>query len=85
LAAPTRIQLETLPRLGLYSHAAVVPVGGRLLFMGGRASVGTDGSTVGVDDIAAQVRQAFDNMRQVLAAADMGFPNVVLLTTYLVG
>jgi enamine deaminase RidA (YjgF/YER057c/UK114 family) len=85
MPAPTMIQLETPPRLGLYSHAALVPAGCRVLFMGGRASVGADGSTVGVGDIAAQVRQAFDNMRQVLASADMGFANVVLLTTYLVG
>ena len=79
------LQLDTLPRLGLYSHAAEVQPGSRLLFMGGRAAVAADGSTVGPGDIRAQVRQAFSNMRQVLAAAGMDFSNVVLLTTFLVG
>ena len=85
MAPHSMIQLESLPRLGLYSHAAEVQPGSRLLFMGGRASVAADGSTVGPGDIAAQVRQAFSNMRQVLAAAGMNFSNVVLLTTFLVG
>ena len=85
MTSPSMIQVDTLPRLGLYSHAAEVQPGSRLLFMGGRASVAADGSTVGPGDIGAQVRQAFSNLKQVLAAGGMDFSNVVLLTTFLVG
>jgi enamine deaminase RidA (YjgF/YER057c/UK114 family) len=41
------------------------------------------GALVGGDDVVAQTRQVFENMRSVLAAAGCGFEDVVKVTVYL--
>ena len=43
------------------------------------------GELVGSGDVAAQTRQVFQNLGQVLNAAGATFSNVVEFTTYLVG
>ena len=64
--------------VGPYSHA--VRTGG-LLFCSGQVAL-KDGALVG-DDVAAQTRQVFENVRAVLAAADADLSDVVKTTVFL--
>jgi enamine deaminase RidA (YjgF/YER057c/UK114 family) len=72
-----------VPKVGLYSHACEVLPGSRLLFMGGRSGIGSDGHAAGLD-VGTQYLQAMENMGKVLAGAGMTYQNLVQLTTYLV-
>ena len=56
---------------------------GDLLFVSGLVAVDGDGALVGGDDVAAQARQVFANMRAVLAAAGCRFEDVVKVTVFL--
>jgi 2-iminobutanoate/2-iminopropanoate deaminase len=56
---------------------------GDLLFLSGQASIGADGSIVGVDDFDAQLAQTFANIETVLAAAGSDLSRVVKVTIYL--
>lgn len=69
--------------LGLYSNAVEVEAG-RLLFIAGQVSINERGDLVGKGDLAAQARQVFHNLGQILAEAGGSFQNVVKFTTYLV-
>ena len=73
----------TCPAQGLYSHATEVPASGRTLYIAGQLAVGLDGSVVGKNDFAAQMRQVLDNLGAVLAAAGARFADVVRTTIYL--
>ncbi|MGB3544086.1 Rid family detoxifying hydrolase [Rubrivirga sp.] len=64
--------------VGPYSHA--VKVGG-LLFCSGQVAL-KDGALVG-DDVEAQTRLVFENIRAVLSAAGVGLGDVVKTTVYL--
>jgi len=70
------------PAQGLYSHATHVPTG-PLYFIAGQLSVGSDGSVVGAGDFAAQFRQVFGNLGDVLNGLGCDFDHVVKFTTYL--
>jgi reactive intermediate/imine deaminase len=65
------------------SHYTDAVVAGGLLFISGLVGVDRDGALVGGDDVAAQTRQVFENMRAVLAEAGCNFENVVKVTVYL--
>jgi 2-iminobutanoate/2-iminopropanoate deaminase len=83
-ATPAVLRPDGLPApLGLYSHGSRVGAGGELLFIAGQLAVGSDGQSVGRDDFEAQARQAFANVRAVLAGAGMGPEHVAKFTTYL--
>lgn len=56
---------------------------GGLLFLSGQASIGADGSIVGVGDIDAQIAQTFANIERVLAAGGSDLSKVVKVTIYL--
>lgn len=56
---------------------------GDLLFLSGQASIGEDGSIVGVGDFDAQLAQTFANIGKVLAAAGSDLSRVVKVTIYL--
>jgi reactive intermediate/imine deaminase len=56
---------------------------GDLLFLSGQASIGADGSIVGVGDFDAQLAQTFANIETVLAAAGSDLSRVVKVTIYL--
>jgi 2-iminobutanoate/2-iminopropanoate deaminase len=56
---------------------------GDLLFVSGIVAVDGEGRLVGGDDVVAQTRQVFENMRHVLAAAGCGFEDVVKVTIFL--
>lgn len=55
---------------------------GDFLLLSGQVAIGRDGKVVGENDIQAQARQIFENMKTVLEAAGARFTDVVRLTTY---
>lgn len=65
------------------SHYTDAVAAGGFLFVSGLLGVDARGELVGVDDVAAQARQVFENMRAVLQAAGCGFEDVVKVTVYL--
>jgi 2-iminobutanoate/2-iminopropanoate deaminase len=65
------------------SHFTDAVRAGNLLFVSGFVPVDGDGRLVGGDDVVAQVRQVFANLRAVLAAAGATFADVVKVTVYL--
>jgi reactive intermediate/imine deaminase len=65
------------------SHFTDAVRAGGLLFVSGIVAVDGDGRLVGGDDVVAQTRQVFENMRAVLAAAGCGFADVVKVTIFL--
>jgi enamine deaminase RidA (YjgF/YER057c/UK114 family) len=62
-------------------YAQAIEAGG-LLFISGQAALDADGRVVGENDLAAQTRKCFENMRELLDLAGAGFKDVVQLTTY---
>ena len=56
---------------------------GDLLFVSGVAPLDEDSRLVGGDDVAAQTRQVFLNMKRVLEAAGTSFDKVLKVTVYL--
>lgn len=65
---------EMPPALGPYSQAVRV---GDLVFVSGQAGLNPETGEVAGDDFEAQARQAFENVRGVLAAANCGMEHVV--------
>jgi 2-iminobutanoate/2-iminopropanoate deaminase len=65
------------------SHYTDAVCAGDLLFISGLVGVDGRGALVGGDDVAAQARQVFENMRAVLGEAGCRFENVVKVTVYL--
>ena len=72
------------PPVGKYSHLAGVTAG-ELLFLAGQVALDADGKLVGEGDAAAQTKQAYRNIGEILKSAGASFDNVVQLTTYVVG
>jgi 2-iminobutanoate/2-iminopropanoate deaminase len=56
---------------------------GELLFIAGVPPTDASGNLVGGDDVAAQARQVFRNMKLVLDAAGASFADVLKVTVYL--
>ncbi len=56
---------------------------GDLLFVSGIIAVDKDLKLVGADDVVAQTRCIFENMKQVLAAAGATFADVLKVTVFL--
>lgn len=79
--APKPITLDNDP-LAPYFIAPAWHAGG-LLFLSGQASIGADGSIVGIGDFDAQLAQTFANIEAVLAAAGSDLSKVVKVTIYL--
>ena len=65
------------------SHYTDAVVAGDLLFVSGLVGVDRHGALVGGDDVVAQARQVFANMRAVLDEAGCRFEDVVKVTVYL--
>jgi 2-iminobutanoate/2-iminopropanoate deaminase len=75
------IRAEGLPEP--ISHYTDAVRAGGFLHVSGIVAVGGDGQLVGGDDVVAQTRQVFENMRAVLAAGGCGFEDVVKVTIFL--
>ena len=65
----------------IYSHAAEVPGGSRLLFVSGQVGVATDGALP--DGFALQLERAMDNVEAILAAAGMSRAHIIKASYYL--
>jgi 2-iminobutanoate/2-iminopropanoate deaminase len=65
------------------SHFTDAVRAGNLLFVSGVVALDRDGRLVGGDDVVAQTRRVFENIRAVLAAAGCGFDDVVKMTVFL--
>ncbi|PYC73580.1 enamine deaminase RidA [Streptomyces tateyamensis] len=70
------------PPVNGYSHA--VSFTGPMVAVSGQVPVDADGQLVGEGDPDAQLRQVFVNLGVALAAAGVGFADVVKLTVFLV-
>ncbi len=65
------------------SHFTDAVRAGGFLYVSGIVAVDGEGRLVGGDDVVAQARQVFENMRAVLAAGGCGFDDVVKVTIFL--
>ena len=70
--------------IGPYSQAVRVKAG-ELVFVAGHTGLDAKGDLVGAGDAAAQTKQTFENIRQVLLSVGASMSNVVEFVTYLVG
>ena len=77
------IQTKDAPAaIGPYSQAIAVR-GGRTLYCSGQIALDPESGQVIEGDVVAQARRVLDNLAAVLAAASMGFDNVVKTTIFL--
>jgi 2-iminobutanoate/2-iminopropanoate deaminase len=65
------------------SHFTDAVRAGGFLYVSGIVAVDGEGRLVGEDDVVAQTRQVFENMRIVLEAGGCGFADVVKVTVFL--
>lgn len=71
------------PPQGMYTHQVEIMGPGRLLILSGQVGARPDGSLP--DDPIEQLDNVLDNIGNNLAAAGMGFEDVLKITYYLVG
>ena len=55
---------------------------GEFLFLSGQVAFDSDGNVVGENDLRAQTRRVFDNIKSILEQGGASFTDVVRLTTY---
>ena len=77
------INLDGMHNPAGYTHVVEVTAG-RPVYIAGQVALDPTGALVGADDIRAQTRQVFDNLRAALEAVGAGFEQVVKLNFYLV-
>ena len=79
---------EGMPKRIVKGHVLYTPVvtvvPGKLVFVSGILSRNSKGEIVGKGDMAAQIRQVFENIKTALAAAGATMADIVKLNTYLV-
>lgn len=74
------VRPDGLPPVSGYSHAVLFS--GPMMVISGQVPLDADGKLVGKDDPAAQIRQVFDNLAAVLAAAGATMAHVVKFTFF---
>ena len=67
--------------IGTYSDAVAVPATARVLYTSGTPGLERSGALP--SDFAAQAELAWQNIRAILAEADMGIEHIVRITQYL--
>lgn len=78
------VQSDDAPRpVGLYSQAVRVRPG-ELVYIAGQIALDAKGNLVGRGDAAAQTRQIFANLGEILESVGASFSHVVEFTTYVV-
>ena len=70
------------PVQGMYSHVARMAPG-ELAFIAGQVAIDAKGNPVGVGDLAAQVKQVFENLGKILKDLGTDFESVVQFTTFM--
>ena len=63
-----------------YSHAMEVPAGTRLVFCSGQLGIGADESVPAT--VGAQAERCFENIRAILAEADLELSDIVRINAY---
>ena len=81
--ASRRVEFRVAGQAEPISHFTDAVAAGGLLFVSGIVPVDENRELVGGDDVVAQARKVFDNMRDVLAAAGCSFADVVKVTVFL--
>ena len=76
-----RINPSTLSKPNGHTQV-VVSTGSRTIYVAGQTAVDSHGDVVGSGDFRAQAKQAFENLKAALAAAGVGFNDVVKLNYY---
>jgi enamine deaminase RidA (YjgF/YER057c/UK114 family) len=78
---PTGVHRE----LGAWAHAVALEprAVSRLVFISGQTSIDRAGRVVGANDLEAQLRQVYANLREVVRAAGGSLDSVVSLRTFL--
>lgn len=66
---------------GVFAHGVEVSAPSRTLYISGQVGVAPDGSLA--KDFRGQCRQALENLRMVLKAADMSYSDIVKTTFFL--
>ena len=74
-------QLPALPTTPGYAHA--VTVTGKLAFISGQVAVDAAGCVVGVDDLAAQTRQALSNLHHAIENLGAVWSDVIKFTWFM--
>ncbi len=64
-----------------YTHV-VVSKPGKMVFLSGQVAMDAQGHLVGKDDLRAQTKQIFENLKTALSAAGATFDDVVKITWY---
>jgi reactive intermediate/imine deaminase len=72
----------TLPRPAGYTHVVEVR-GRRTLYVSGQVAVDQTGALVGKDDLKAQTRQVFENLKSALAASGATLDHAVKITVFM--
>ncbi|MBI2153930.1 MAG: RidA family protein [Candidatus Rokubacteria bacterium] len=83
MAVKALVPKELGKPLGMYSHGVVAP-GGELVVVAGQVGMDGAGKLAGAD-VVAQTKQAFENVRAVLAAAGCTVRDVIRFQTFLTG
>jgi len=81
--APKAVTSKDLgPALGMYSHG-MTAAAGEIVVVAGQVGVDRAGKLVGPGDVAAQTKQALENVKSVLSAAGCGMGDVIRFQTFL--
>jgi enamine deaminase RidA (YjgF/YER057c/UK114 family) len=67
-----------------YTHV-VAAERGKMVFISGQVAMDAQGHLVGKDDLGAQAKQVFENLKTALAAVGGTFDDVVKITWYVKG
>ncbi|ADY21929.1 RidA family protein [Bacillus paranthracis] len=72
------ISPETMPPTFGYSHVVEVSNAKRTIYISGQVAINTDGQIVGINDLATQTRQVFENIKIALEMSDLNFNDDVV-------
>ena len=82
----TVVQPENVYKSTEYPFSQAIRVqANELLFIAGQPAMDVDANTIGRGDMAAQTRQVYQNLGNILESVGASFSNVVELTTFVVG
>lgn len=88
MAAVTNLRFinpSTVSKPPGYTHVIETTGPGRTVYIAGQLGLTVDGKLAGAEgDFGAQAKQAFENLKNALAAVGAGFETVVKLNNYLV-
>lgn len=66
--------------IGPYSQAVLV---GNMLYTSGQIAINPENGALVLEDITTETKQVMENLKEVLAAADMGFENIIKTSIFI--